>query len=93
MCCFTLDNANTDLGLHVSSTIFWRKTLGFYPSIVNRVNRLVNFDIPNTTFGEIAYPYFLVRHEVFCSSQFLGKPFYLVIPFYFFYLFLVKINP
>ena len=92
LCGFLLDSANTNLGLHVPLGIFERKNLGCYPSIVNRVDHLVNCDTPNTTFGEIAFPYFLVRQEVFCSSQFLGKPFFLALPFYFVYLFLVKIN-
>ena len=68
LCGFASDSANMDLGLNITSGIFGRTTLGYYPSIVNRVDRLVNFDTPNTAFGEIACPYFLVCQEVFCSS-------------------------
>ena len=75
LCGFALDNANTDLGLHVPLGIFWRTTLGFYPSIVNQVDRLVTCDTPNTTFRDISCTYFLVFQEVFYSSQLLGKPF------------------
>ena len=58
---FTSDNTNMDFGLHVSSGISGRTNFRCYPSIVNRFGHLVNFDTPNTTFGEIAYLYFLVR--------------------------------
>ena len=75
LCGFTSDSANTDLGLHVPSGIFGRKNFRCYPSIVKQVGYLVNCDTPNITFVKIACLYFLVRQEVFCSSQFLGKPF------------------
>ena len=63
------------LVLHILSGIYGRTTLGCYPSLGNRVGRLLNCDTPNIAFGEIVCIYFLVRQEVFCSSQLLGKPF------------------
>ena len=60
LCGFVLDNANMNLDLHVPLGIFGRTTLGFYPSIVNRFDHLVNCDTPNIAFEEIACPCFLV---------------------------------